>query len=238
VYEQRFSAPGSSAQQARRALFARVKLEPWSAGVVLPHEETLTKPKADRLDLLRAVQANVSPVFSLYEDPEAHLGQQLERICRLSPGAEATDDAGEQHRLWQVADAGFAAQVGDFFAQRQLFIADGHHRYETALAYRDEAGTPGSAYVLMALVDFADPGLVVLPTHRLLAGLSDAMLSKLANELGAYFEVVAAAEETSPRSIDAALRQLDGMDTPAYVLYGPKPSGLRVLRLKPEWQDA
>ena len=245
VYEQRFTAPGASAESLRRAMFARVKLEPWSAGVVLPHEETLTKPKADRLELLRAVKANVSPVFSLYEDPEGHLAQQMERICRLSPTAEATDDAGEQHRLWQLADAGFAAQVSAFFAERQLFIADGHHRYETALAYRDESRAQHSAlstqdcdYVLMALVDFADPGLVVLPTHRLLAGLSSSQLGKLADELGTYFEVVAAAEEPSPKAIEAALRQIDTIDSPAYVLYGPKPGGLRVLQLKAEWGEA
>ena len=163
VYEQRFHG-----DRVRRGLFARVKLEPWSAGVVLPHEETLTKPKADRLDLLRAVQANVSPVFGLYEDPGKELAGLLSSVCAQAPAQEAKDEAGEDHRLWQVSEPSVVSNVRAFFGNRQLFIADGHHRYETALAYRDEAGTEASKYVLMALVDFADAGLLVLPTHRLI----------------------------------------------------------------------
>jgi uncharacterized protein (DUF1015 family) len=245
VYEQRFYS-----STVRRGLFGRVKLEPWSAGVVLPHEETLTKPKADRLDLLRAVQANVSPVFALYEDPAKELAATLAGVCRGEPTAEATDDAGEQHRLWRVSDPAVTSRVSSFFGGKRLFIADGHHRYETALAYRDErrvqAGWPGEThpaaaagtfdYVLTALVDFADPGLVVLPTHRLLAGLSSAMLGQLAEQVAEYFEVVAAADEPGPKALEAAQRQLEGIDGPAYVLYGPKPSGLRVLVLKPQWR--
>ncbi len=241
VYEQRFSGG-----RVRRGLFARVKLEPWQAGVVLPHEETLTKPKADRLELLRAVKANVSPVFALYEDPDRELGRLLADAAQQPPTAEARDDAGEDHRLWQIADPGFLSHAADFFTGKQLFIADGHHRYETALACSDERRATNDLrlttndfdYVLMALVDFADPGLVVLPTHRLVSGLSHAMLRKLAEQLGDYFEVAAAADEPSPRAIDAALRQLDTLSGPAYVLYGPAPGGLRVLSLKSDWQSA
>jgi len=245
VYEQRFYG-----DKARRGLFGRVKLEPWSAGVVLPHEETLTKPKADRLDLLRAVKANVSPVFALYEDPDRELATTLAAVCQEPPTAEARDDAGEDHWLWQVRDAATVSRIAAFFGDRQLFIADGHHRYETALAYRDEqrAQAPFPAaggvatepfdYVLTALVDFADAGLVVLPTHRLLAGLSEVMLRKLGDEMGEYFEVVAAAEEPGAKAIAAALRQLDSMEGRAYVMYGPKPGALKVLALKPEWRSA
>ncbi|HEX6511315.1 MAG TPA: DUF1015 family protein, partial [Chloroflexota bacterium] len=93
-------------------------------------------------------------------------------------------------------------------------------------------------YVMTTLVDFADPGLVVLPTHRLVGGLPTDKLRALAKQLGEYFDVVAAAEETSPKALDAAVRQLDALPGPAYVLYGPKPSGLRVISLKPHWHKA
>lgn len=231
VYEQRFYD-----DKRRRGLFARLRLEPWSAGVVLPHEETLSKPKADRLELLRAVKANVSPVFALYEDPRQELSGTLASICRQPPSAEARDDAGEDHLLWRISDPGVVSGISSFFTDKQLFIADGHHRYETALAYRDEAKSAEAGYVLTALVDFADPGLVVLPTHRLLAGLSGVSLRRLADRLGEYFQVVAATDEPGPKAIEAALQQLNASALPAYGLYGPKPSGLRVLALKPEWR--
>ena len=233
VYEQRFYG-----NKRRRGLFARLKLEPWAAGVVLPHEETLSKPKADRLQLLRAVKANVSPVFALYEDSAGELAAVLDGACAGPAAAEARDDAGEDHRLWQLAEPAVLDRVAAFFAGRQLFIADGHHRYETALAYRDEAPSDAANFVLAALVDFADPGLVVLPTHRVLSGLSSTLLHRLSEQLGEYFEVVAAAEEPGPKATEAALRQLDSLAGPAYVLYGPKPGGLKVLALKDRWQGA
>jgi len=108
LYEQRFQ------NRVRRGLFARVKLEPWSAGVVLPHEETLTKPKADRLELLRAVKANVSPVFALYEDPAHALAPIIDSIAQRPALAEATDMAGEQHLLWRFANP----NVEQFFADQ------------------------------------------------------------------------------------------------------------------------
>jgi uncharacterized protein (DUF1015 family) len=169
VYEQRFYS-----STVRRGLFGRVKLEPWSAGVVLPHEETLTKPKADRLDLLRAVQANVSPVFALYEDPAKELAATLAGVCRGEPTAEATDDAGEQHRLWQVSDPAVTSRVSSFFGGKRLFIADGHHRYETALAYRNEnPGVPAADFAMMTFVNMHSPGLRILATHRVLRNLDD-----------------------------------------------------------------
>jgi uncharacterized protein (DUF1015 family) len=241
LYEQRFRAPGSSQQYVRRGLIARVKLEPWEAGVVLPHELTHRKAKEDRIQLLRAVNANVSPVFGLYEDPDGVLAETLAAAARQPPLAEAVDDAGEEHRLWTLADG----QVERFFESKLLFIADGHHRYETALAYRDErravsqsASSRDAApydYVMMALVDFADPGLLVLPTHRLIYDLSDDGLRQLASGLGEYFDVAAVAESASPKALEGMLAQLAAARHPSFVLYGPLPSGLRLLTLKPEW---
>lgn len=250
LYEQRFRTPAASGAaastsepgQVRRGIVARVRLEEWSAGVVLPHEDTLTKAKADRLELMRAIWANVSPIFSLYDDPKRELANLLSSKFAEKPLAEGTDDANEDHRLWQIPAGELTGQIRDFFADRQLFIADGHHRYETSLALRQEARAqdgryPGADYVMMVLVDFADPGLAVLPTHRLLHNLGPSLMQTFSQRLGDYFDVVAVAENPSPRALQATLQQLDRTEGPAFALYGPLPSGLRLLALKPQWRN-
>ena len=237
ILRQRFQLDGETF--SRRSVLLRVRLEDWSAGVIFPHEETHTRAKADRLRLLQAVWANVSPVFALYDDAQGELAPLLERVTSGAATAEATDDDGVQHELWQVTGA--LEQLQKFFAPRQLFIADGHHRYETALALRnsslDDRAHPGTSHVMMALADFADPGLRVLPTHRLIADLDAAQQRRLAEQLGRWFEVVAAADAATPAALAQALASLREVQGPAFVLYGPLPSGLRVLRLKPEWLD-
>jgi uncharacterized protein (DUF1015 family) len=194
LYEQRFTALGAT--HVRMSLVARVRLEPWEAGVVLPHERTLSKPKDDRLKLLRACAANLSPILALYDDPKRRLAQRLEKARRREADVQFSDENGEEHRLWVVNDARLAAQVAAFFAPAQLFIADGHHRYETALVYRDELramrrGLPaedGANFVMMALSAVEDPGLVVLPTHRLLHHLPAERLAALDETLARWFE--------------------------------------------------
>ena len=230
LYEQRFAG------KARRGVIGRVKLEPWEAGVVLPHEATHGKAKEDRLQLLRSIKANVSPVFGLYEDPGGALRQALAAVASREPDASGTDSSGEQHALWRIDGPDVQHAIRSFFAGKQLFIADGHHRYETALAYRDEAETEAARFVMMVLVDFADPGLIVQPTHRLLHGLSSMQRRRLADGLGEYFEVTAAAESPSPKALAAMLAQLEASPVPAFALYGSLPGGLRLLALKPEWR--
>ncbi|MBV8083439.1 MAG: DUF1015 domain-containing protein, partial [Chloroflexi bacterium] len=232
LYEQRFTPPTGGPERARRALIGRVKLEPWSAGVILPHESTHDKAKADRIQLMRATDANVSPVFGLASRlPVRWPNTQPDAIAKggtlTLPSAAAAGDGEIEHRLWVVPGETFT--IDD-----PVIIADGHHRYETALAYRDERRAQGSNaadYVMMALVEFDDPGLVVLPTHRLLHSLSPTQVQPLSERLGDYFDVEAAAEAPSPRAIQAALDHMALIDAPALALYGPLPSGLRVLRL-------
>jgi len=185
-YEERFGG------LTRRGFFATVRLHPWSYGVVLPHERTRPKPKADRRELLHACRTQFSPIFSLFEDRDGAVRELLDVATRAEAAACAQTEApifGEiagGHVLWRT-EGQLANRLTMLLADKQLFIADGHHRYETALDYRDERRqvepdwTPDAPYELamMLLVPVEDPGLVVLPTHRLVtlpAGVEAAAL--------------------------------------------------------------
>ncbi len=158
----------------RRGFFARVRVEDYGPGRIRPHERTHPGPKEDRLRLTRATRANLSPIFSLYDDPAGAAWGALSPHTASVPWGEATDEDGTQHRLWRVSDAHAVTEVAQALAETELLIADGHHRYETARVYADERGGEGGhRYVLMCLVALQDPGLTVFPTHRLLTTLSD-----------------------------------------------------------------
>ncbi len=176
LYEQRFERGGRSYR--RRSIISRVRLEPWERGVILPHEHTLSGPKEDRLQLLRACRTNVSPVFGLYRpDGGAAIAACEPSTTHAEPVVDAQDGTGQRHLLWLVDDPTAVAALTAQFAGRTLYIADGHHRYETALAYRDERRAAASAwtgeepenFVLMALTAADDPGLLILPIHRLVS---------------------------------------------------------------------
>lgn len=236
LYEQRFAVAGK--EHTRLSLLARVRLEPWEAQVVLPHEHTLSKPKDDRLKLLRACAANLSPIMALYEDPDKALAQVFALAQAGEPIADFVDEAGEGHRLWLLHDADVAARVATFFAARQLYIADGHHRYETALAYRDEIAEarkelpPDDAanFVLMALSAIEEPGLVVLPTHRLLRDLDAAELAAIPAFLERYFSVEQRGAMVDEQEMREWLAQADNEARFALVL----PQETLLLRLRPE----
>ena len=195
LYQQIFNHEGQT--YTRTSMLARVRLEPWSAKVVLPHETTHSKAKDDRLRLLRACAANFSPIMSMYEDPQGRI-RRLLAAHASNADIQFTDEVNEQHRLHLFTDPTQIALIQNFFAERQLYIADGHHRYETALNYREEIReqrryiheNDAVNFVLMALIDVDDPGLLVLPTHRLLIGLSPEALSALSSQqLAGYFTV-------------------------------------------------
>ncbi len=168
---QEYTGP-DGAPRTRHGILARVRVEDFSAGQVLPHERTLPGPKKDRLDLTRATHHNLSPIFSLStKDPWPLVAPSIESE---QPWGEATDEGGTVTRVWRVGDPAIHAEVTELLAGAQLLIADGHHRYETALAYRDEVdGEGGHNFTLMALTGLDDPGLTVFPTHRLLSGFRD-----------------------------------------------------------------
>ena len=173
VLQQDFTAPDGS-EQTRRGFFARVRVEDYGAGRIRPHERTHPGPKEDRLRLTRATRANLSPIFSLFQDTEGAAGEAIAAATGGEPFAVAADLDGTRNTLWRVADPDAIAALQAPLLDAELLIADGHHRYETARVYADEIGGEGEhRYVLMLLTPLSDPGLVVFPTHRLLTGLKD-----------------------------------------------------------------
>jgi uncharacterized protein (DUF1015 family) len=169
--EQDYTGPDGQ-RRTRRGVFARVRVEDYGAGRIRPHERTHPGPKEDRLRLTRATRANLSPIFSLYDDPAGIAGAALAAHVDGTPWGEVSDDEGTVHRLWRVTDPEAIAAVHGALAASELLIADGHHRYETARVYANEPGAaPGADHVLMCLVALQDPGLTIFPTHRLVSGL-------------------------------------------------------------------
>jgi len=200
VLEQRYAGPDGRAR-TRRGLLARVRVEPYGAGRVRPHERTHPGPKEDRLRLTRATRANLSPIFCLYDDPSGAAMGALAPHATGAPWGELTDDDGTEHRLWRVGDDAAHAAVRDALAGVELLIADGHHRYETARVYAEEVGGEGPhRHVLACLVALQDPGLTVFPTHRLLTGLDDGRRAALRSALQRDWEVA----ETTPDALEPA----------------------------------
>jgi uncharacterized protein (DUF1015 family) len=181
-YVQRFAAPlatDHALQFERQGFIALGKVEDYSAGVVFRHEQTLAKPKADRLDLLRATRAHFGQIFMLYSDPSAEIDQAL--APSDPPTLEMCDEYGVLHRVWKISDSRTIEAVRNKMRDKKLIIADGHHRYETALTYRNErragenAGLSPAPYdfVMMTFVNMESPGLLILPTHRVVHGLAN-----------------------------------------------------------------
>ncbi|MBI5069811.1 MAG: DUF1015 domain-containing protein [Deltaproteobacteria bacterium] len=182
-----------------------MRLHAYGEGPVLPHEKTLAAPRLDRLEILKAVKANLSSIFGLFEDPRRDGYQAIQALVMGDPVAEADSDDGVHHRIFRVEDPAAIARLQAVMSDRKVFIADGHHRYEAALAYRnlfdrEHPGLPDNAghrYLLANLCSMADPGLCIYPTHRLVFGLRDFRLAPFLEALGRYFEVETLNEDMS-----------------------------------------
>ena len=176
--------------RTRRGFFCRVRIEPYGAGRVRPHERTHPGPKEDRLRLTRATRTNISPIFSLFSDPANATWDALAPATEQAPWGEVRDGDGTAHRIWRVSDPAAIAAVQAATADAELLIADGHHRYETMQSYAEEVGGEGEhRYILMCLVALEDPGLTVFPTHRLVRGLDDTRRAALQTALERDFVI-------------------------------------------------
>lgn len=189
VYNQQFDYDGQTI--LRRGFMGRVRLQKFGEGNIYPHEETLPKAKVDRLKLTKACRTNCSQIFGLYPDPANEAQDLLQQAAMSAPSVEATDHLGVRHSMWVVTDANVLAKVSRWMQDKPMFVADGHHRYETACNYRDFlierdggiADDHPANFVMTQLVSMNDPGMIVLPTHRLLRGTprftSDQIIERL-----------------------------------------------------------
>ncbi len=204
VYHQVFDNDGVT--HTRRGFMARCRLSRFGEGQVFPHEETMSGPKADRLLLLQACRANLSQIFGLYPDPSNEVQNLLEAHIAGTAAVEARDHHGVIHRLWPVSSPELCSKVTRLMSDKKIFIADGHHRYDTACNFRDEAAKAAGGkltehdplnFVLMMCIGMDDPGLLVLPTHRLFRGLPAMTAAELVAKLKPYFDTRTAGEGSS-----------------------------------------
>jgi uncharacterized protein (DUF1015 family) len=194
IYEQGFTYNGN--YKKRIGLIACVRLEPFSRKVIYPHENTSSGVKADRLELMKALNANISPILCLYDDP----GNKISKLMtdRMLPGRLLINinNGDDTHKIWKANEPEFVQRVSHFMSPKSIYIADGHHRYETSLAYKDmqeknsvSRGSDGYNYIMMTLVSFADPGIVMLPVHRIVKNVQENTLQSFKNDLGKYFDI-------------------------------------------------
>jgi uncharacterized protein (DUF1015 family) len=232
--------PYQGQEHRRRGIMARVRLEEWDRKIVRPHEGTLGKHKSDRLSLLWALQANTSPVLTLFQDTDKSVANVLAAQAKKPPLFKAKID-GERHEVWAITSPEAVNRIVTTFADQPVYIADGHHRYESALAYRKERAGCSSPYtgeepfnfVMMTLVDFADPGLLVLPPHRMVRGISRSALVQLPAALRTFFDI-----KELPFNTPDAWRQLDALrddseaDEVQMIVFGAVPDTLLILKLR------
>ncbi|MCC9604271.1 DUF1015 domain-containing protein [Blastopirellula sp. JC732] len=194
VYHQEFEAEGN--RYVRHGFMAGVKLVRFGEGNIYPHEETHSSAKADRLKLFNATKTNLSQIFGLYPDPGNKTQKLLDDYVMDKTPLVATDHLGVVHRLWPITDLQIISQVSAAIADAPMYVADGHHRYETACNYKDQLAESGELtsvhpanYVMTMLVSMSDQGMIVLPTHRLFRGLPAMSSDDLVAKLGEYFDV-------------------------------------------------
>src|SRR5271169_1365901 len=247
LYTQSFKVPGDPAEtrHERRGFIAAGQLEEYEKKVVFRHEQTLSKPKADRLNLLRATQSHFGQIFMLYTDPTAEIDATLRLAAtNVPPTVEVRDEYDVLHRMWKISEPDVVHKVQRLMADKKLIIADGHHRYETALNYRNERRQQegddlSGSYdrVMMTFVNMDAPGLVILPTHRVVFGLEDFSIFGMVAKLQGNFEV----EDVGPLTeMDAALEQLREAGKQGTALLAATAHGGFLLHSRPElhWNGA
>jgi len=240
AYAQRFTVPGDPAatEIERRSFIALGRVEDYDRKVVFRHEQTLSKPKADRFNLLQATQAHCGQIFMVYSDPDGAVDAALRQDG--PPTVEVRDEYGVLHRMWKVSDPQVIASVQKKMADKKLIIADGHHRYETALNYRNQIREKSNGdqqapaeRVMMTFVNMDSPGLVVLPTHRVVFGLENFTIFEMVAELRKYFEV----EDMGPLAdVADAMRRLHNAGKDRTALLAVTAHGAFLLRSRTDVQ--
>ena len=223
LYAQDFTLAGHG-EKSRRGIVARVRLEDFDSHTILRHEATFAGPKADRLNLIRATRANLDSIFTICDSRNSELGAILDERMSQSPLLDIRDRGGVRHRLWALKEMADQELIRKQVADRPLFIADGHHRYEAALLYRREMMSQegemekedaGYHYAMMMVIDMEDPGLVILPTHRLVGGIPEWDLSGFLTRANEYFSVeeikLHSAERERQRIISERLEKKGGV---------------------------
>ena len=196
VYAQDFAVPGTHSRRERIGFIALTRVEDYDAHVVFRHERTLSAPKADRIELLRRARAQTGQLFLLYDDPAQQIDHLLDQAAHQNPPLAMTDEYGVTHKLWPLSDPAFVARIQKAMEPKKLVIADGHHRYETALHYRDEcrarAGTAdplaASEFAMATFINTHSKGLTILPTHRTVANLPNFDFDRFRKSLAPYFD--------------------------------------------------
>ncbi|MFH0814440.1 MAG: DUF1015 domain-containing protein [Pseudomonadota bacterium] len=241
-YTQDFSLPGGELRQ-RKGFICLFKLEEFRSGVILPHERTLSKPKADRLNLRLACHANFNPIFSLYADPGFTIEKCIDAVGENPSYFDITDDNGVRHKLWLVDRSEIIKTVKEVIKNKTLLIADGHHRYETALTYQNLmrekylGSTEDEAfnYTMMYFTNMNDVGLVILPTHRLVKNI-DFNPAQFFNQAQQYFEIetIPASPENDHliRTTIIATMQKEAKERYLFTLFSSKQNSYFIFRLK------
>ena len=221
---------------SRLGLIACVGLEDYETRQVLPHEFTEAPAIRDRVTLMESVSANISPIMSLYRDSGDELGPLFRRVMSSEPEVDAVDEFGSHATMWRIADADGIDAIARFFAHRPVFLADGHHRYEASRHYQiarhaegGDAPSLAHNYVMMTLIAFDDPGLVVLPYHRNLSGLSGEQLARVQARLSQVFD----AEPVGERSAAELVELVEERGRGGRVLAALGPDGAQLLTLRP-----
>lgn len=240
AYFQDYRVPGSSERKVRKGFIALGRVVDYDAGVVYRHEQTLAGPRADRLELLRHTRAHTGQLFMIYADPARAVDAILEEVSRGPATAEMRDEYDVLHRLWAITDPGRIAEIQSIMRDKKLVIADGHHRYETALTYRNEqrAATGNSSpdapheKVMMTFINTHSEGLLILPTHRVVANLAHFDEAALRATLSDWFELTPFADASAER-IAGFRKELVARGAAARVIGLYTKGAFTFLRLKP-----
>lgn len=243
-YLMRHSYEFAGARYQHLGVFADVLVEDYDAGAVFPHEYTREPSVLDRVALLNECQAQFSPIMSLYRDADGALQRIFDGIVGGPADAQAYTPAGGEARLWRIADEDTQRALTDTFANRPVFLADGHHRYEAALRYRrsqsdTQQSDPDAAsnYVMMTLIEFDDPGLLLLPYHRVMGGLSPEQLTAVRRHLDELFEASPLDAGTSAADVVAEVARL-GADRHCFAMFASDGTAtMHTLRPGVDWAD-